>query len=145
MGELVNASQVAELVAGVELFGALDERVLRHAVARWAQRVVPKGTTIFVQEELLDGVLEDKMFAPGYGEFAARVPSEDELVRVAIGAPTDALLGPAPHELGELAGGAARTFAAVKAGDWARISSLAESVAAAWAASSVYATWWNFS
>ena len=48
----MNSHQIAELLARVELFGALDEQVLRHVAARWPQRVVPRGATIFVQEEL---------------------------------------------------------------------------------------------
>jgi CRP/FNR family transcriptional regulator, cyclic AMP receptor protein len=48
----VNTHQIAELLARVELFSALDEQVLRQVAARWPQRVVPRGATIFVQEEL---------------------------------------------------------------------------------------------
>jgi CRP-like cAMP-binding protein len=48
----VDPHHVADLLARVELFSALDERVLRDAAERWVQRVVAKGTAIFVQEEL---------------------------------------------------------------------------------------------
>lgn len=45
---------VAAVLSEIEPFRWLDEQVLRHAAERWAQRVVAKGTTIFVQEELGD-------------------------------------------------------------------------------------------
>lgn len=44
---------------------------------------------MLVEEMLMDGVLEDKIFAPGYGEFMAQVVSENELVNVSIGVPLD--------------------------------------------------------
>jgi CRP/FNR family cyclic AMP-dependent transcriptional regulator len=47
----VDPDQVADLLARVELFSALDERVRREVAGRWTQRVVAKGTAIFVQEE----------------------------------------------------------------------------------------------
>jgi CRP/FNR family transcriptional regulator, cyclic AMP receptor protein len=52
MEGIVDPHQVADLLARLELFSALDERVLRDAAERWAQRVVAKGTAVFVQEEL---------------------------------------------------------------------------------------------
>lgn len=48
----------------------------------------------------MDGTAEQKIFAPGYGEFLADAPSE--LVTVAIAAPTDARPGPMPADLGAL-------------------------------------------
>ena len=44
----------------------------------------PVPGAILVQERLFDGALEDKFFAPGYGEFEAVVATEDEHVTVAI-------------------------------------------------------------
>lgn len=46
--------QVVDLLARAQLFGALDERVLRQLAERLPQRVVAKGAAIFVQEELGD-------------------------------------------------------------------------------------------
>ena len=43
---------VAQLLGRVEPFSALSQEVLRQAAARWTQRVVAKGTAIFVQDEL---------------------------------------------------------------------------------------------
>jgi len=44
----------------------------------------PVSGAIFVQEHLMDGTIEDKVFAPGYGEFRAQVVSLDELYGVAF-------------------------------------------------------------
>jgi len=54
----------------------------------------PKGPVsgaVFIQERLQDGTLENKIFAPGYGEFQAEVKTEDEFYGVAVVVPTDAL------------------------------------------------------
>jgi CRP/FNR family transcriptional regulator, cyclic AMP receptor protein len=72
--------QVVELLAGVPLFWALDERVLRELAARLPQRVVAKGAAIFVQEEP-----GDRMFvlAEGMVKLVVRSSRGDviELVR----------------------------------------------------------------
>ena len=44
-----------------------------------------------VQELLMDGTIEEKAYAPGYGEFRAQ--AKDELVTVALALPTDAAAG----------------------------------------------------
>ena len=51
----------------------------------------PRGSVdgaIRTEEVLMDGAIEHKTFAPGYGEFGAE--AEDELVTVAIAVPIDA-------------------------------------------------------
>ncbi|MDQ3504370.1 MAG: hypothetical protein M3446_01520 [Actinomycetota bacterium] len=53
----------------------------------------PISGAMLVEEMLIEGVLEDKIFAPGYGEFMAQVVSENELVNVSIGVPLDAGAG----------------------------------------------------
>jgi hypothetical protein len=62
----------------------------------------PVTGAIKVQEELLDGTLEDKVFAPGYGEFEASVPTSDELVTVAVAVPMDGLGTREPKALDKL-------------------------------------------
>jgi hypothetical protein len=52
---------------------------------------------IRVEEHLMEGTVEQKIFAPGYGEFHADAPNE--LVTVAVAAPTDARPGPMPPDL----------------------------------------------
>jgi hypothetical protein len=44
-----------------------------------------------VQELLMDGTVEEKVFAPGHGEFRAQ--AKDELVTVALTLPVDAAAG----------------------------------------------------
>jgi CRP/FNR family cyclic AMP-dependent transcriptional regulator len=58
----VDPHQVVDLLARTALFGALDEPVLHQVAGRSAQRVVPRGAPIFVQEEL-----GDRMFVVAEG------------------------------------------------------------------------------
>ena len=44
----------------------------------------PVPGAVFVQERLMEGTIEDKIFAPGYGEFKAQVASLDELYKLAL-------------------------------------------------------------
>lgn len=59
----------------------------------------PVEGAIVVQELLMDGLLEDKTFAPGYGEFFFAVEAEEEIVHMALAVPTDAVSGDTPAEL----------------------------------------------
>jgi hypothetical protein len=68
----------------------------------------PRGRVdgaVLVQEKLMDGTVEDKTFAPGYGEFHARVENEEEDYTMAVAAPTDATPGPVPRPLSILFAG----------------------------------------
>ncbi|TDD70077.1 hypothetical protein E1262_10970 [Jiangella aurantiaca] len=82
----------------------------------------PRGAVhgaIATEERLLDGAVEHKVFAPGYGEF--RAEAADELVEVALAVPADATPGPVPAVLTELADGAARVFDDAGAGAGAAV------------------------
>jgi CRP/FNR family transcriptional regulator, cyclic AMP receptor protein len=76
----VDPLRVADLLARVPLFSALDDQVLHEVAERWGQRVVTKGAPIFVQEEL-----GDRMFvlAEGLVKLVLRSPEGRviELVR----------------------------------------------------------------
>jgi hypothetical protein len=87
---------------------------------------------IQVQERLLDGTLEDKVFAPGYGEFEASVPTADELVTVAIAVPTDGVDGRAPRALDRMSDNAQRLFDQAPTRNWSRLAAIASDVARAW-------------
>ena len=89
----------------------------------------PVQGAALVQELLMDGTLEEKAFAPGYGEFRAK--AEDELVRVALAVPVDAAGGSLPAELASLAGGAA-VFDAAGAGRWPVVTARVGAMDAAW-------------
>jgi hypothetical protein len=85
---------------------------------------------IIVEELHMDGTYEDKIFAPGYGEFLVCV--EGELEAVALAVPTDALPGPTPVELETLSTGAADIFEAARYEDWNRASQSVDTMIAAW-------------
>ncbi|PZF82445.1 hypothetical protein [Jiangella anatolica] len=85
----------------------------------------PVPGAVATEEHLMDGTVEHKVFAPGYGEFRAEAP--DELVQVALAVPTDAAPGPVPLLLEQLADGAARVF-----DDPAAAAVRADAMAAAW-------------
>ncbi len=91
----------------------------------------PVSGAVLVQEHLMDGTVEDKVFAPGYGEFRAEVKELDELYGVAFAVPIDALSGPVPADLATLRAGAAEITAA-GARDWDAISASLANMTAAW-------------
>jgi hypothetical protein len=90
----------------------------------------PVGDVAIVQELLMDGTVEEKVFAPGYGEFRAQ--AKDELVTVALAVPADAAAGAPPAALATLTDGARATAEAAGGGRWATASARAGAVSAAW-------------
>jgi hypothetical protein len=80
-----------------------------------------------------DGSTEDKLFAPGYGEFSTSEGSDLEALALAV--PTDALSGSTPKALTSIATGTEKVIAAVRAGRW---------TAAATAATAIHRTWRGF-
>jgi hypothetical protein len=64
----------------------------------------------------LDRTREDKVFAPGYGEF--RTSGGGDLEALALAVPTDALSGPMPSELREISTAASGMVGSVQAEDW---------------------------
>jgi hypothetical protein len=93
----------------------------------------PRGLvpgTALVQELLMDGTIEEKAFAPGYGEFQAR--AADELVTVALALPIDGAGGSPPGELAVLAGGAQAVLDDAAAGRWPSAGARTDTMAAAW-------------
>ncbi len=97
----------------------------------------PVHGAILVQERLMDGTLEDKIFAPGYGEFEASVPASDELVTVAVAVPTDEADRSAPRALDRLSDTAAKLFDEGTVRNWTRLSALATDAHRAWDALTV--------
>lgn len=87
---------------------------------------------VLVQEAPMDGDLEDKTFAPGYGEFIASVPASDELVTAALGVPTDSLPTAVPVSLSTMSDGSAAVFEAVGRAGWSDISATVDSLTVAW-------------
>jgi hypothetical protein len=90
----------------------------------------PVQGAALVQELLMDGTVEEKVFAPGYGEF--RAEAADELVTVALALPTDAAGGPPPADLAGLTGDARTVAAAAAANRWAAAAAGVGDLTAAW-------------
>jgi len=76
------------------------------------------------------GGTELKQFAPGYGEFLTAGGGDVEALALAV--PTDAASGPAPPELGVLAGAADDIYAATGSKRW-DASAAVQTMRAAWA------------
>jgi hypothetical protein len=84
-----------------------------------------------VMEELhLDGTAEDKLFAPGYGEF--RTAGGGDLEALALAVPIDALPGPPPAELELLSTGAQGILESARVEDPLAVSTTFERMNAAW-------------
>ncbi len=92
----------------------------------------PIAGAVLVEEMAMDGATEDKIFAPGYGEFTARVLSENELVNVAIGVPIDAVMGGASTEVDLLATASRDIFQAAGAADWKAVAASLNSMTTVW-------------
>ena len=92
----------------------------------------PVHGALVVRELHMDLTLEDKTFAPGYGEFSTGSGANVEALAVAV--PTDFLGGPVPPELETLEDGAEEILDAIPSGDWDAIGDLAEEMRDAWKA-----------
>jgi hypothetical protein len=77
-----------------------------------------------------DGTSEDKIFAPGYGEF--RTAGGGDLEALALAVPTDALPGPMPAELSSLAESAEGILESARIADWESASATLTHMNAAW-------------
>jgi hypothetical protein len=91
----------------------------------------PVQGALLVQELLMDGTVEEKAFAPGYGEFQAR--ARDELVTVALALPVDGAGGNPPGALAGLVRDARSVVSAAAAGLWPEAAARADAMVAAWA------------
>jgi hypothetical protein len=78
----------------------------------------------------MDGATEDKVFAPGYGEFYTSGGGDVEALAMAV--PTDAASGPTPFELTAMSDGALAVFDAASTRDWSAAASRTSEVGSAW-------------
>jgi hypothetical protein len=96
----------------------------------------PVSGSILVRERPMDGNVEDKVFAPGYGEFTADVPADSEHVDVAIAVPIDRSNDRRDdrerRDLLRIAATARTIFAAAPTTKWRRASATADQVQARW-------------
>ena len=90
-----------------------------------------EGAIVAVENHTMEGVYEDKWFAPGYGEFFSGVG--DSLEGIALAVPTDAFAGELPAELTALTRGAIAIIDAATAGDWDTAASTLGELQQAWA------------
>jgi hypothetical protein len=77
-----------------------------------------------------DGKTEQKVFAPGYGEFYTAGGGDVEALALAV--PTDAATEPLPAELTTISSGALNVFDAAGSGDWKASSATIREMEAAW-------------
>ena len=85
-----------------------------------------------MEAHLMDGSVEEKLYAPGYGEFQARVASSDEFYQVALAVPKDRRGSEVPSALSTISDGAANVFDAAPTTTWDRISATVAGMASAW-------------
>jgi hypothetical protein len=78
-----------------------------------------------------DGSTEDKLFAPGYGEFSTTDGADLEALALAV--PTDAISSSVPAALTSIASRTERLIVAVRAGHWAAASAQARVIRSTWA------------
>lgn len=93
----------------------------------------PVDGAMVAQELHMDEVrLEDKYFAPGYGEFFSGSGRTFEATALAV--PIDAISEPVPAELESLPTGATGVFDASRSGDWSAASAILDEMNTAWSA-----------
>jgi hypothetical protein len=90
----------------------------------------PVREVALVEELLMDGTVEQKAFAPGYGEFQAR--ARDELVTLALAMPIDGAGGSPPASLGDLTAGIRAVAGLAAAGRWPAATARIGAMAASW-------------
>jgi hypothetical protein len=79
-----------------------------------------------------DGKIEQKIFAPGYGEFFTGGGGDVEALALAV--PTDAADGLVPRELTTMSDAALEIFGAAGSGEWGAASNAVNRMQAAWEA-----------
>ena len=92
--------------------------------------VGPIRDGMLAEELHSDGKTEQKVFAPGYGEFYTAGGGDVEALALAI--PTDASTEPLPAELTTMSSGALDVFDMAGAGDWAAASKAVQEIEAGW-------------
>lgn len=91
----------------------------------------PVSGALIVSELHTDGTREDKIFAPGYGEFSTGDPTGD-LEAASLAVPTDARPGPLPAQLVALSAAVRKAFDTVGRNDWAGAAAASKTLGTAW-------------
>jgi len=109
-----------------------EEVTVRSTDERLDGPVGPIQGGMLADELHSDGKTEQKVFAPGYGEFYTAGGGDVEALALAV--PTDAATKPLPAELTTLSSGALEIFDGAGSGDWAAASATLRAMEAAWQA-----------
>jgi hypothetical protein len=114
----------------------IPELVFEEVIVKSVGQTVPGPSgpingALVVTELHFDGKREDKVFAPGYGEFSTGTPTGD-LEAASLAVPTDAGPGPMPAKLARLSAAVRKTFDTVGRNDWAGASAANRSLGKAW-------------
>jgi hypothetical protein len=111
--------------------GIVFEEVTVKSVSETVQGPsAPVNGAMIASELHSDGTSEDKIFAPGYGEF--RTAGGGDLEALAEGVPADAEQGPMPTELASMAAMAGGVLEAARLDEWKGASVSVEHMKAAW-------------
>jgi hypothetical protein len=92
---------------------------------------------VMVGSELhMDGTRQEKVFAPGYGEYSTGTLETDDLEALALAIPTDALTSKLPEQLEALATASANIFviAGADSPDWPAAAAELAALTSAWEA-----------
>ncbi len=124
--------QVGDVYRSENIPGSIFEEVTVESVGQTVDgpRGPVEGAMVGQENHVLEGTLEDKTFAPGYGEFRSGAGGNLEALAVAV--PTDALGGPVPAELAALVDGADAVFEAAGTDDWGAAEEGLTSLQRAW-------------
>ncbi|MFG2000727.1 hypothetical protein ACGFNU_16440 [Spirillospora sp. NPDC048911] len=126
------APRVGVVYRSENIPGFVFEEVTVKAVGgRVAGPSGPVTGTMTGTELHMDGQREDKIFAPGYGEYSTGSPKGD-LEQATLALPTDARPGPVPARLAALSKAVHEVYEAVGKRDWSRASTAAGSLRTAW-------------
>lgn len=126
------APQVGDAYRPENIAGFVFEEVTVKAVGQTVPG--PRGPVdgaITIRELHDDGTTEEKVFAPGYGEFFTAGGGDVEALAVAV--PADSLPGGVPAVLETLSSGADDAFTAAGGGQWSRASRTVSRMSDAWA------------
>ena len=122
---------VGDVYRAENLPGVVFEQVRVKEVARTVDGPTgPVGGAIVAEELHMEGDLEDKTFAPGYGEFFSGYQAKENYEANALTVPADALDEPVPDALAAISSAASEAFVAARARDWPAAAEAAASARA---------------
>ena len=112
--------------------GVVFEEVTIRAVERTYDGPRGRVRGAFVASELhMDGTREDKIYAPGYGEF--RTAGGGDVEALALAVPTDALAEPVPPALDVASTATEALLEALRLRNWPAVSRTHERLTSSWA------------